>query len=106
DAQPWKAPPEPSVRPQLPSRAELDHDNNHIDDRIDHRTGALRRALAGERRIERREQIAADLAAPVRIELVFDEQVTQRQIDAFTALGGSIEYVYRAVSYGFSGSLP
>ena len=103
---PWQAPPEPAVRPQLPRRVEVDVDNNRIDDRLDGRVAGLRRSLQAETVPSRRMQLAASLAAPVRVELVFDSQVSQKQIDDFVALGGSIDHVYRAVSYGWSGSLP
>lgn len=103
---PWLAPPEPAVRPQLPRRGDLDIDNNRVDDRLDGRIAGLRRSLQTETVPGRRMQLAQDLAAPLHLELVFDSQISQKQIDDFVALGGSIDHVYRAVSYGWSGSLP
>ncbi|HXC52051.1 MAG TPA: S8 family serine peptidase [Candidatus Limnocylindrales bacterium] len=99
-------PASPRVRPELPSTAEVDADRNRIDDRLDHETGELRRSLAQEQNAARREELAARLAEPVRVEVVFDAQVTPQQIDAFDAAGGRIEHLYQAVSYGWSGVVP
>jgi subtilisin family serine protease len=101
----WRAPAQPAIRPALPSRLEFDLDNNRIDDRLDQSIGALRRELARERGAARREELAAELAAAVDIEVVFAEQVTQPQIDAFLALGGTIHHVFENVSFGWTGSL-
>ena len=37
------------------------------------------------------------------MELIFNEPITQRQIDEFLRLGGQITYIYQAVSYGWNG---
>ena len=106
-AQPlWVAPAQPAVRPHLPARADFDLDNNRVDDRIDRSVGQIRRQLALETNQARRQQLAARLAQPIAIELVFRDQVTQQQIDDFLAMGGRIGHLYRAVSYGWSGTLP
>ena len=42
----------------------------------------------------------------LHVELIFRKQVTQAQIDAFEAAGGKINYIYKAVSYGWNGRLP
>jgi cysteine-rich repeat protein len=106
-AQPaWVAPPEPAVRPQLPRRVEIDVDNNRIDDRLDGRLAGLRQSLRFETQPGKRQRLVEELTAPVRVEVVFDSQVAQKQINDFLALGGTIDHVYRSVSYGWSGSLP
>ncbi len=46
------------------------------------------------------------LDAMVDVELIFKEQITQKQIDTFLALGGQITHIYKAVSYGWNGRLP
>jgi subtilisin family serine protease len=102
----WLAPAEPAVRPALPARSDFDLDNNRIDDRLDRSIGALRRELARERVAAKREELAARLAADVEIEVVFSEQVTQPQIDAFASLGGKIGHLFRNVSFGWTGTLP
>src|SRR5688572_22960657 len=95
-----------AVRPTLPARHEFDLDNNRIDDRFDRSLGALRRELARERDPARREALAARLAAPVHLETIFSEQVTEAQIDAFAALGGTIDHLFESVSFGWTGTLP
>jgi subtilisin family serine protease len=37
------------------------------------------------------------------VELIFKEQITQQQIDDFLILGGQINYIYKALSYGWNG---
>src|SRR5689334_17039327 len=77
---PWKAPPEPAIRPVLPKRGEADLDNNRVDDRIDHRLGRLRSELAHEANATRRARLQARIDAPVLVEIVFQQQVSQKQI--------------------------
>jgi len=102
---PWTPPPVPAIAPQLPASTEIDTDNNRVDDRLDSRIGAIRQAL-GQPGAQGRAQATADLAAAVPVELVFSSPVTQKQIDDFLALGGSIQHVYQSVSYGWSGTVP
>src|SRR5436190_21936163 len=42
----------------------------------------------------------------VEVELVFKQQITQKQIDSFLGQGGKITYIYKAVSYGWNGTIP
>ncbi len=42
----------------------------------------------------------------VDVELIFKEQITQKQIDAFLALGGEITHIYKAVSLWLERSSP
>ena len=101
------APPvEPAVRPEIASPSKIDTDKNGIDDKLDSTIGGKKRAIASEKDPGRRAALEAQLAEPVRVELVFSSQVTQEQIDDFLALGGEIEYIYGAVSYGWNARLP
>jgi Subtilase family len=43
--------------------------------------------------------------ASIAVELIFNEAVTQSQIDAFLAAGGEITYLYKSVSYGWNGRI-
>ena len=79
-------PPDPVVKPQIVHPKSLDADSDRIDDRLETRL--------------------ASLQEPVRVQLVFSRQITQEQIDGFVGLGGQIEYVYQAVSYGWNGTIP
>jgi len=42
----------------------------------------------------------AELDKPVDVELIFTEQINQKQIDDFIEIGGEITYLYKTVSYG------
>ncbi len=98
-------PPEPGIRPIIPSAFPEDADGDGIDDRL---LSRLRAAEARLQRAEALEDVAAaraDLDEKVLVELVFSRQVTQPEIDAFLAAGGEIIHLYRAVSYGWNGSL-
>ena len=105
-AQPlWSAPPEPAVKPQLPQTAALDANGNRIDDQIDAGVARIRAELGQAIAPRRKAELSQQLAAPVRIELVFSAQVSQQQIDDFLARGGEIDHVFQAVSYGWTGRM-
>ncbi len=105
-AQPlWMPPPEPVVPPQIPATSERDRDGNRIDDALDGELSDLHAALGTATAPAVVAELGARLTAPVRIELVFSGQITQQQIDSFLALGGEIDHVYLAVSYGWTGRL-
>ena len=99
-------PTEPSVKPQIVHPKDLDRDLNGVDDRIDVRVRHLRSALAAERDPAKRTALEGQLAEPTRVQLIFSRQITQGQMDEFRSIGGRIQYVYQAVSYGWNGVLP
>ncbi len=98
-------PPEPAVKPLTPSVAAIDVDGDRIEDRLLRRVrdaeASLRQATTRAAEAEAR----ARLDAIVDVELVFSRQVTQADIDGFQSAGGEISYLYRAVSYGWNGTL-
>ncbi len=103
-AQTWTAPPPPEVPPTISAVGESDLDGNRLDDELEagmtlatipsplYQTG---KSIGGELLDERQ----------VDVELIFDEPVTQEQIDTFLTLGGEITYMYEAVSYGWNGRI-
>ena len=99
-------PPEPTIFPIISHPKEIDADSNKIDDRLEARINAIHSMLAFEYDPIMRSALEAALDEPVRVELIFSRQITQNQIDAFLSLGGSIEYIYKAVSYGWVATLP
>lgn len=99
-------PPEPAVAPRIPDVSAIDTDGDRIDDRLGKSIAELRKALTGTIAPSDAARVTAQLDEPVAIELVFAEQITQSQLDAFRALGGTVDHVYQAVSYGWTGSLP
>jgi hypothetical protein len=83
-----------------------DADGDRIDDQLVVRAN---QAIAAENAAvtpEQKSQAHAKSSEMVNVELIFKEPVTQRQIDTFTALGGEITYIYKAVSYGWNGRVP
>jgi len=94
------------VPPSIAYPSELDADRNKIDDTIDARLRDVKSALAIEHDPSARQALQTALSEPVRVELLFSRQITQKQIDDFAAAGGEIEYIYQAVSYGWNASLP
>ncbi|HEX7653323.1 MAG TPA: S8 family serine peptidase, partial [Verrucomicrobiae bacterium] len=86
------APPaEPHIRPHIATHYPEDPTGRRIADslfsRATNTTGASTNTL-------------------VEVELLFDRQVTQQQIDDFIRLGGVITYQYQTVSYGWNGQIP
>jgi hypothetical protein len=103
---PFTPPPKPAIPPLIAQRYPNDADGDRIDDQL---FGKARRALAAETSAATpndKSEALGRLAEMVEVELIFSEQVTQKQIDDFRALGGEITYLYRAVSYGWNGRLP
>jgi len=98
-------PPEPDVRPIINHPTEMDRDLNRIDDLLDQRLRSIRARLATEPDPDVRTLIAQELAEHTRIELVFSRQITMPEIQAFLRLGGRIEHIYKAVSYGWNGTV-
>jgi len=105
-AQPdWAPPPEPQVSPQIPATDSVDADRNRIEDTLDDTVAELRASRQSRLAPDEVARPDAELEAPIGIELVFSRQVTQEQIDAFLALGGEIDHMFQAVSYGWTGRL-
>ncbi|MCL5103979.1 MAG: S8 family serine peptidase [Armatimonadetes bacterium] len=99
-------PPEPLVTPIIVHPREIDRDSSRVDDDLETRTKGIRSKLAMEKHPGKRAVLQASLDELVKVELVFSNRITQEQIDGFLALGGRIDHVYQAVSYGWTGSAP
>ena len=99
-------PPEPAVTPEIPVLGNMDADNNRVDDQIDTKVAGIRQALAFESVPSKRAELQDKLKARTRMEFIFSRQITQKQIEAFLALSGSIDHIYQAVSYGWNGFIP
>ncbi len=99
------APPEPSVRPIVSRHPELDLNANRIDDRFELQGGQIARLLATGQ-IKSATALQDVMLETYPVELIFDRQVTQAQIDQFLQMGGVIDHVFRHVSYGWTGRIP
>jgi PKD repeat protein len=96
-------PPKPSVAPLIAETYPNDKDGDHIEDQLLEKAQA---ALASQKAAitpDQNAQAQAALSEMIDVQLVFRDQITQKQIDAFVALGGQITYIYKAVSYGWNG---
>jgi hypothetical protein len=83
-----------------------DTNADRIDDQLLERA---RQALAAQKSARTPGQIAqaeAQASEMNDVELIFRDQISQRQIDSFLGQGGQITYIYKAVSYGWNGRLP
>ncbi len=99
-------PPEPSVRPFVAERYPNDQNGDRIADGLVQEIERLETLTTAALTTEERTQATNALADTVEVELVFNQQITQNQINTFTNAGGQISYVYRAVSYGWNGRIP
>lgn len=100
------APPQPDVAPLIGKTYAEDGNGNKLHDVLDSRVEMLSAAVAIAN-AEGQAAVAKALGAEmVDVELIFDTQITQAQIQAFLDLGGEITYIYQAVSYGWNGRVP
>lgn len=83
----------PQVAPVISGHYPGDADGDRIDDALQERDGGKQRKV-----------FSADETS-VAVELIFNQPVTQGQIDAFLAAGGEITYLYKALSYGWNGRI-
>jgi subtilisin family serine protease len=82
------APPPPAIAPELPDVSDIDRDRNRIDDVIDTDLVTIG---------------APD--ADISVEAIFSRPLLQADIDRFVAGGGAIRHVFRALSYGYIGTM-
>ncbi|HVH45093.1 MAG TPA: S8 family serine peptidase [Labilithrix sp.] len=94
------------VQPEIADVSSLDRDANRVDDVLDMETRAIRDQLAASADPSLRAAARARLEERVGIEAVFDRAITQADLDTFTQAGGVVRHVFRAVSFGFTGTLP
>jgi len=105
-AQTHKPPPLPSVHPIIERHYPHDANGDGIEDALlEKAKGWKQRRIQAKTPAEEREADST-LAALVKVQLVFTNQITQAHIDRFTQVGGRIDYIYRAVSFGWNGRLP
>ncbi len=85
-------PARPKVHPRIAKFYPHDKDGDHIEDSL------LEKSKAAKSRGEKEKKVA--------VNLVFKDQITQEQIDAFENEGGEIGHIYKTISYGWNGTLP
>ncbi len=88
-AQKHSPPPQPKVRPHIGTEYSNDKDKDRIED-------ALKEKVDNAKSDVERGHL-------VEVNLVFTEQITQEQIDAFEVAGGEIQHIYKTISFGWNG---
>jgi PKD repeat protein len=105
-AQPFSPPPLPPVAPLISHYYANDTNGDRLDDALLARAELALAARKTALTPGGLAQADAALNGMVEVELVFKQQISQNQIDAFLAQGGKITYIYKAVSYGWNGWMP
>ena len=95
----------PQIHPLISTAYSNDLNRNAIDDEFEVKTAAATSQLKSAVTSLQVNDAKSLLAGTVEVELVFKNQVTQRQIDDFLSRGGEINYIYKAVSYGWNGRI-
>lgn len=105
-AQKWSPPRRPDVIPKISQTYSNDSDGDRIDDSLFSR--AEKAAMSEHLSVttDEKNKARTELDKLVDVDLIFTEQIDQKQIDDFIALGGEITYAYKAVSYGWNGRIP
>jgi len=98
-------PPPPDVTPIISETYSNDLDGDRIDDGFQYMSdGASTMYLFAVTQVEK-EDAQTILGGMVNVKLIFNEPITQQQIDDFQLLGGEITYIYRALCYGWNGRI-
>jgi YVTN family beta-propeller protein len=93
----------PNVEPFIGRFYAHDSNGDRIEDALSVRSGNMAQQIRKALTVQQQQTVRAQLDKTVKIELLFDRPITQRQIDTFESLGGEISHVYKAVSYGWNG---
>ncbi len=89
----------------MPITTGVDTDATRVGDELENQISTLHTAISRARSAQEKDALARRLLDPVPVELVFDEQITQAQLDTFVAMGGVVDHVYEAVAYGWNGTV-
>jgi len=95
-----------AVRPMIAESYANDADEDQIDDPLLARIRALEDASAQGSTEALRSEAAQSLQSPVTVEVIFSDPPSKEQVATFRALGGKIEYEFKAVSFGWIGTVP
>jgi subtilisin family serine protease len=98
-------PPAPAIQPLIGATYSTDLNRNAIDDELEAKASMAAGKLQSALTTKATKEARTLLAGTVEVELIFTKQITQRQIDDFLGHGGEIDYIYKAVSYGWNGRI-
>jgi subtilisin family serine protease len=100
------APPaRPKIHPIISGKYSCDRNRDKIDDELESKAESATGRLKSARTLAQTYDAQTQLATTADVELIFEDQITQRQINDFLARGGKIDYIYKAVSYGWNGRI-
>ena len=99
-------PPRPAIPPLIGKTYSNDADGDHVDDQLSSRLQQARAAFSKAVSSEQINTAAAQLDTMTDVELIFQQPISQKQIDDFLLHGGEITHIYKAVSYGWNGRVP
>ncbi|MGD0552817.1 MAG: S8 family serine peptidase [Sedimentisphaerales bacterium] len=103
---PFFSPPaSPQIAPFISEAYPNDLNRNLIDDGLETRAATAKARLSSAVTSKDITDAESVLAGTVEVELIFKQQITQRQIDDFLSHGGEINHIYKAVSYGWNGRI-
>jgi len=101
----FSPPASPQIAPFISEAYPSDLDRNAIDDGLETRAATAKARLSSAVASKDVTDAESALAGTVDVELIFKQQITQRQIDDFLSHGGEINHIYKAVSYGWNGRI-
>jgi len=105
-AQTLAPPPPPEIPPIISEVYECDEDGDRLDDELQLSIQFIKDQIDYPSKWAIYQDHVSTLLDLIPVRLIFKEPITQRQIDAFLELGGEIDYIYKAVSYGWNGWIP
>lgn len=95
-----------SRKPLIGQRYSNDQDGNALDDQLETRLDKAHRDLVQDISKNDKDKAQEQLDTFVEVQLIFTSPVKKSRLDTFKRLGGKIDYLYKAVSYGWNGRIP
>ncbi|MEJ0089885.1 MAG: hypothetical protein WDM80_09095 [Limisphaerales bacterium] len=99
-------PPIPAVAPLIGKTYPSDLNGDHVEDQLLMRFQEVMAARSAAKTAAQTNSAQDQFRTMIDVELIFEKQITQKQIDDFQALGGEITHIYKAISYGWNGRMP
>ncbi len=93
------------IQPLISKTYSTDLNHNALDDKLDTKVTTATALLKSATTPAEVSKAKSQLANTVEVELIFKDQITQQQIDDFRNRGGRIDYIYKAISYGWNGRI-
>ncbi|HOM76649.1 MAG TPA: S8 family serine peptidase, partial [Anaerohalosphaeraceae bacterium] len=98
--------PHSSSKPLIGERYSNDRDANGVEDQLERRLEKTMRDAEKAVLPPDKEKIRRQLDEIIEVELIFKEPIANTHLKKFELLGGQVDYIYKAVSYGWNGRIP